>query len=152
VDVRALLASVALLARAAAAAAGVRIVLERDDTPLPPVRGDVDQLRQALLNLAVNAIEALSAAAGAERVVRLGARHEDASVVLWVIDTGPGLAEDLLPTAFEPFRSGKPQGMGLGLMICRTIVEKHGGRIVASNQPGRGAAFEITLPVETGHE
>lgn len=152
VSVRALLASVAALARDDAAAAGMRLRVEASGADGVIVHGDADQLRQAVLNLVINAVEAIAPAGDDRKAVTLGARVEADRVVLSVSDTGPGLPEalpeTLRGTAFEPFRSGKAGGMGLGLMISRTIVEAHGGRIAAFNQPGGGALFEITLPME----
>jgi two-component system sensor kinase FixL len=63
-----------------------------------------------------------------------------------VIDTGPGVAPERMENLFTPFNSSKPDGLGIGLSICRTIVEAHGGRIWAENLPGGGAAFRFTLP------
>lgn len=148
VGVGALLTSVAALVREVAAAAGVRVVVDAGAAGSAVVRGDADQLRQALLNIAANAIEAMAPTTAAPRALRMDARADAGSVVLSVADTGPGLPQALIDEAFEPFRSGKPQGMGLGLMITRTIVEAHGGRITASNRPDGGALFEITLPKE----
>lgn len=149
VEARALLTSVAALVRETAAAAGVRVVVDAGGAGAVVMRGDADQLRQAVLNIVVNAIEAMAPTTGAPRVVAMGARADAGSVVLSVADTGPGVPEALVDAAFEAFRSSKPQGMGLGLMISRTIVDAHGGRIAASNRPGGGALFEITLPKES---
>jgi signal transduction histidine kinase len=67
-------------------------------------------------------------------------------VVVAVLDTGNGIASDDVERIFEPFFTRKPDGMGMGLAICRTIVEAHGGRICADNRPDRGAVFELSLP------
>lgn len=144
VDVDSLLASVAALARAEAA--GARVAIDRGAAGGLRVRGDADQLRQAVLNLVVNAIEAMALTPGGRRVVTLSARAEGAACVLSVSDAGPGLPPALLDMPAGPFQSEKPQGMGLGLMIARTIVDGHGGRITAANLPGGGAVFEIALP------
>lgn len=146
VSVRALLSSVAALVREDAAKAGVRVVVHAGGTGEIVLRGDADQFRQVLLNLVANAIQAMVSTASAARVVTLAACADASSVVLTVGDTGPGLPADLIGSAFEPFLSGKPEGMGLGLMISRTLVEAHGGSIAASNLPNGGAMFEITLP------
>lgn len=143
-----LLASVAALVQEIAAAAGVRVLVDAGAAGGAVVRGDADQLRQALLNLAANAIEAMAQTTGAPRALAIDARTDADSVVLSVADTGPGLPKALVEQGFEPFRSGKPQGMGLGMMISRTIVEAHGGKIAATNRPGGGALFEIALPRE----
>jgi signal transduction histidine kinase len=151
VEARALLLSVAALVREQAAAAGVRLTIDRAGEGLT-ARGDEDQLRQALLNVVVNAIEATASTQGAPRAVTAAARAEAGGVVLSVSDTGPGVPDAMTDAIFDAFRSGKPQGMGLGLMISRTIVEAHGGRITASNRPGGGALFEIVLPREANDD
>lgn len=145
VEVGALLKSVAVLVREAAAAAGVRVVADVGGAGSVVVRGDADQLRQAILNLAVNAIEAMALAAVSTRCVTMSTRLDGNRVVLSVADTGPGVPEALMDEVFEAFHSGKPRGMGLGLMISRTIVEAHGGRISVANRAGGGASFEIVL-------
>jgi signal transduction histidine kinase len=150
-NIRALLTSVAALVREDAASAGVRIVVDAGGAGEVVLRGDADQLRQALLNLVANAIEAMLSIATAARVVTLSACADARSVVLTVGDTGPGIPDALVGSAFEPFRSDKPQGMGLGLMISRTLVEAHGGGIAAFNHPAGGARFEITLPRQASH-
>lgn len=146
VDAGSLLASVAALVRADATSARVAIIAEAEGALR--VRGDPDQLRQAVLNLAVNAIEAIAPMPMGRRSVTLTARAAGAVCVLSVSDSGPGLPQALLDAAFGPFDSEKPQGIGLGLMIARTIVEGHGGRITAANRSGGGAVFEIALPLE----
>ncbi len=151
VEAGALLLSVAALVRDDARAADVRVEVDDGGVGAMLVRGDVDQLRQALSNLAINAIEAMAQPGLPSRVVTLSARSGGGTLVLSVGDTGPGIPDTLIEAAFEAFRSGKLHGMGLGLMISRTIVEAHGGVIAASNKPGGGALFEVTLPMEAAH-
>lgn len=146
VDAGSLLASVAALARPEAA--GARVMIDPGTMGGLVIRGDADQLRQAVLNLVVNAIEAMASTAGGRRIVTLSARAAGAACILSVSDNGPGLAQALIDMPFGPFESDKPEGMGLGLMIARTIVEAHGGQITAANRPGGGAVFEIMLPRE----
>lgn len=111
---------------------------------VPPIRGDPVPLRQALLNLIANAVDAVADVQEGPRTIRVAcSRHAD-GVAISVADTGVGLGAK--GPVFEPFHSTKPQGMGLGLMICRTIVEAHGGRVAAKANAPRGAVFEIILP------
>ncbi len=112
---------------------------------LPPVNGDRVQLEQVVMNLLVNAFDAVTGRDGPrEVVVRASAR--DGVVQLAVLDTGKGIPRSDLERIFEPFFSHKPNGMGMGLAICRTIVEAHGGRIFARNRTERGSVFEVDLP------
>ncbi len=123
------------------------IALEPDLSPLPQVRGDRVQLQQALLNLVLNAMEALEQAKpGERRIVVHTALADDGSVELVVSDTGPGIPEERLPQVFESFYTTKKDGMGLGLSIVRSIVEAHDGRIEAGRNGSRGAFFRLRLP------
>jgi signal transduction histidine kinase len=110
-----------------------------------PLRADRIQLQQVLLNLVLNAIEALGASSG-PRTVELRARLGDAGAVVAVSDSGRGLDPRCVERVFEAFFSTKREGMGMGLAICRSIVEAHGGQIHARNNGGGGATFEFTLP------
>ena len=113
------------------------------------VKGDRVQLEQVILNLVVNAIDALAKAGTDNRriKVRTGLLDED-TAELSVSDNGPGVRPDVLKQIFEPFFSTKQGGMGMGLAISRTIVEAHGGRLSAENRAGGGAIFRLTLPVQ----
>jgi signal transduction histidine kinase len=100
-----------------------------------------------MLNLIVNAIQAMSGVAGGLRKVQVSTESiEGDGVRVEVRDTGPGLSPEALPRLFDPFYTTKPDGMGMGLSICRTIVEAHGGRIWASSNAGPGASFLFSLP------
>jgi PAS domain S-box-containing protein len=117
---------------------------------VPPIPGDSVQLQQVLLNLMLNAFSAMSEAEFDSRrlVVRtrpMGPSH----VLVEVEDSGTGIAEETLEAIFSPFVTSKPEGLGMGLSICRSIIDRHGGRISAANNPGGGAKFSITLPVAT---
>ncbi len=117
---------------------------------LPPVRGDRIQLQQVLVNLMVNAGQAMAEQSGPRTVrVRTG-RSENGGLAITVQDTGPGIAPNDLPQLFEPFFTTKQGGMGMGLAICRTTVEAHGGQLSAESAPGSGATFRLTLPVIQG--
>jgi two-component system, LuxR family, sensor kinase FixL len=118
---------------------------------LPDVLIDKVQIHQVIINLIRNAIDALAQTDG-ERTIVLQTRCADPEEVeVTVADTGPGLANGVRSRLFQPFVTTKPEGMGIGLSICRTIVDGHGGRIWASDHPGGGTAFHFTLPVAESH-
>lgn len=122
---------------------------------LPPVLADRIQIQQVVLNLVHNALEAISGDAGGHvevstgpGVPRLGLRARrvgGGEIMVTVSDTGPGIDPDLRETLFEPLISGRPQGVGVGLAICRTIVLAHGGRIWAEDRDGGGTDIHFTL-------
>lgn len=113
---------------------------------LPPVHGDRVQLQQVLVNLVVNAAEAM---AGHEtRLIRVRSGKESGAVRVEVADTGPGVPGDQRREVFEPFHTTKPKGMGIGLAVSRTIVEDHGGTLDLA-PAGPGACFYFTLPTST---
>ena len=108
--------------------------------------GDAVPLRQAIGNLLANAADAVAAVETGPKEIAVACAHDAYEVWITVADTGPGLDPGNQAHLFAPFVSTKPDGMGLGLMICRTIVEAHGGRVTArANQP-RGTLLEIRLP------
>ena len=115
---------------------------------LPPVQGDRVQLQQVMLNLIVNAIQAMSGiGVGARELqISIDAVPSEGSVRVGVRDTGPGLSPESLSRLFEPFYTTKPEGMGMGLSICRSIIEAHGGRLWATRYEPRGALFQFTIP------
>jgi len=118
---------------------------------LPPVRGDRIQLQQVLLNLLLNGMDAMGDQPAESRRLAVSVRQADERTIqLAVRDAGPGIPEQNLPRLFEPFFSTKPQGLGLGLPISRTIVEAHGGQLWAENNPEGGAVFLFTLPTAPG--
>jgi signal transduction histidine kinase len=117
-------------------------------TPLP-IGGELVQLQQVIINLVVNATDALSSRPSSERRITVSTARDSDSADLSVSDTGPGIPSDKLKEIFEPFFTTKPQGMGMGLSIARTIVEAHAGQLAAENRAGRGAAFRIRLPLAT---
>lgn len=114
---------------------------------LPQVIGDRTQLQQVVVNLAMNAAQAMAAVPPAQRRVVVSAQLEGERVAVSVDDDGPGIAPEHFDRLFESFFTTKESGMGIGLPICRTIVEAHGGRIRAENRDGGGARFAFTLPV-----
>jgi signal transduction histidine kinase len=114
---------------------------------LPLIRGDRVQLQQVILNLILNAVQAMGAAADDTREVLITTSEtEPSAVCLGVRDTGPGLSAETMPRLFEPFYTTKPDGMGMGLSICRSIIEAHGGRLWATKCEPRGALFQFTIP------
>jgi C4-dicarboxylate-specific signal transduction histidine kinase len=114
---------------------------------LPKIRGERVPLQQVLLNLITNAAEAMSAVTGRERLLTIeAALNERTSVRVTVEDTGCGIDQAHLDRIFEPFFTTKSQGMGLGLSICRSIVEAHGGKLWALRRSPFGTAFHLTLP------
>jgi PAS domain S-box-containing protein len=148
-DVAALIREACDLARADGTAAGVVLALR-----LAPDVGaallDRTQTQQVLLNLIRNAAEAIrSVPPDPERpgVITISAERSRAGgVAIAVADTGPGLAPEIAARLFEPFVSTKPTGMGIGLTICRTIIEGHGGRLTGANAEGGGMVFRLILP------
>jgi signal transduction histidine kinase/integral membrane sensor domain MASE1 len=111
------------------------------------VNGDRVQLQQLILNLLLNAMEAVAEASPEKRVVTIRSRIEERVVHLEVQDTGPGLQEGVADVIFEPFYTTKAAGMGMGLSIARSIVEAHGGKIRAANNAAGGASFHVVIPL-----
>lgn len=117
------------------------------DPALPPVRGNRTQMQQVLVNLFTNAIESMNATGG--RLRRISVRStlmDGGDVLLEVRDSGAGIPPEELERILDAFYSTKPQGVGLGLSLCRTIVEEHGGRLWASQDEGPGATLNLQLP------
>jgi signal transduction histidine kinase len=115
---------------------------------LPLVRGQKAQLHEVVINLVNNAIEAMVASAGRNRLLTLKTeRHGPDAVAVEIQDTGPGIDPKRLGDVFEAFVTTKSHGRGLGLAICRMIVEHHGGKLTVSSDGTNGALFELTLPI-----
>jgi PAS domain S-box-containing protein len=113
---------------------------------LPRIWGDRVQLQQVILNLIMNAIEAMSEVSEGSRVLLIGTGADTPDgVTVAVRDSGPGLKPESLGHLFDPFYTTKPAGMGMGLSICRSIIEAHGGQLWASANAPRGAVFQFTL-------
>jgi PAS domain S-box-containing protein len=118
---------------------------------LPPVEGDRVQLQQVILNLVVNAVEAMSGVSNGARELAISTQKaESAGVLVAVKDSGPGLAPESLERVFDAFYTTKASGLGLGLSICRSIIEAHDGRLWASPNPPHGVIFQFTLPAHAG--
>ncbi len=129
-----------------------RVVITTELAPnLPPIEGDRIHLQQVLLNLILNAMEAIDKAPNGNRRVVVQTRPpENGAVEISVTDSGPGIEPGNLPRLFEPFFTTKQNGMGMGLAICQQIVAAHAGRLEAENHPAGGAAFRVTLPAAAG--
>jgi two-component system sensor kinase FixL len=120
---------------------------------LPKVLGDRVQVQQVLLNLIINALDAMKTTQTQDRQINVtSALHSAREIIVSVRDRGSGIPEEKLQEIFEPFYTGKAEGMGMGLSICRSIVQSHGGRIMAKNNLARGATVEFTLPIMDGSE
>jgi PAS domain S-box-containing protein len=118
-------------------------------TGLPLIKGDRVQLQQVILNLTLNAVEAMSGVDEGAREMRIGtAREASNGVLVSVRDLGPGLDPRNVDRLFEAFYTTKPDGLGMGLAICRSIIEAHGGRLWATANEPRGAVFQFTLPLD----
>ena len=115
---------------------------------LPVVRGDRVQLQQVILNMVLNGLEAMVEPNGrAHALVIRTSRAGDAAVRVAVEDSGAGIDMENVERLFQPLYTTKPEGLGMGLAIARTIVDAHGGRLRASNNAAGGATFQFTLPV-----
>jgi C4-dicarboxylate-specific signal transduction histidine kinase len=146
VEINGAIREVIELTRSEAVKNGVSVQTELADG-LPLTQGDRVQLQQVMLNLIVNAVEATSGVSEGSRELLISTRKaEPGGVRVAVRDTGPGLTPAALEHLFEPFHTSKPNGLGLGLSICRSIIEAHGGQLWASANVPRGAVFQFTLP------
>lgn len=112
-----------------------------------PIKGDPIQLQQVILNLTVNAMDAVSHLPVAERIVTIRTARDSEVAEVSIADRGSGIPPDSLKQIFEPLFTTKTEGMGMGLSIARTIIEAHRGQLSVENQPGGGALFRVTLPL-----
>jgi PAS domain S-box-containing protein len=116
---------------------------------LPPALADRVQLQQVILNLIINGIEAINSVSGGRREMLISsARHEDAGMLVAVRDSGAGLDSANFDQLFNAFYTTKPDGLGMGLAISRSIIEAHGGRLWATANTSSGAIFQFTLPID----
>jgi PAS domain S-box-containing protein len=124
----------------------ISLDLELDET-IPAVAGDRIQIQQVILNLILNSTEALMGTKKQSRLIVVQAyQQEPGTVTVSVRDNGPGIETESMPHLFEAFYTTKPEGLGMGLAICRSIVEEHRGQLWAENNPDGGAAFYFTIP------
>jgi signal transduction histidine kinase len=118
---------------------------------LLPIHGDRVQLQQVVLNLILNAVEAMGSVEAKPRDLLISSEQDHAGVLVTVRDSGPGLDPSHLERVFDAFYTTKSSGMGMGLSICRSIIDAHGGRLWAEANEPRGAVFQFTVPaVEAG--
>ncbi|MHC2435347.1 sensor histidine kinase [Bradyrhizobium sp. USDA 4451] len=129
-----------------ASARNVAIYLQASPQTLP-VKGDPVQLQQVILNLVVNSMDAMAKMPYGRTIIGRTEVNGDASAVISICDSGPGIPQDSLNDIFDPFFTTKEQGMGIGLSIARTIVLAHSGQLWAENQSGGGAVFHLSLPL-----
>ena len=113
---------------------------------LLPVQGDRVQLQQVILNLVLNAVEAMGSIEVGARELSISTGQDRTGALVAVRDSGPGIDLEHLERVFEAFYTTKSGGMGMGLSICRSIIEAHGGRLWAEANEPRGAVFQFTLP------
>lgn len=132
-----------MLGRQQALAKSVEIALLKDPT-LPEVEHDSDQIHQVLLNLLLNALQAIDQ----KGKVVVTVAHHGASAVVEITDNGRGIAPENLPNIFRPFYTTKGDGTGLGLSLARRIVEDHQGRIDVISTVGKGTTFAVVLPLQ----
>ncbi len=141
-----LIRDVVVLVHSDAILQNIQVALDLADH-LPPVLGDKVQLQQVVLNLLLNAFDAMKGCPASERQVKLSVKGQGSDFIeVAVSDCGTGLSGSKLDKIFEPFYTTKGEGLGMGLSICRSIVEAHGGRLWAENNPARGATFYFTIP------
>lgn len=126
---------------------GVALTLELAPA-LPEIVGDRTQLQQVLVNLMVNAMQAMTGAGSPVRTIAVRSRADGGGVAVEVEDSGPGFDSGHLNSLFASFFTTKAEGMGIGLSICRSIIDDHGGRISAASAPGSGALFSFSLPAD----
>ena len=148
VDLNAAILEVTALTRSEAVKTGVTVGTQLAGE-LPRIQCDRVQLQQVMLNLIVNAIQSMSGVEDGNRELHISTVSiEPEGVCVAVRDTGHGLRPESLPRLFEPFYTTKPDGMGMGLSICRSIIEAHGGRLWATKCEPRGALFQFTIPAD----
>jgi signal transduction histidine kinase len=147
-DVNALIRQVLALADRQVQVAGVTVLSRLAETPPSIVTGDPVQLQQVFLNLMMNAMEAMGDTPRDRRFLEVTTRPERDKIWISFEDWGPGIDDETLGHIFDPFFTTKPGGMGMGLSICKSIIEAHDGRLTATRRPGGGAAFLICLPLQ----
>ena len=110
------------------------------------------QVQQIVLNLLINGMDAVAEREPKERRVTVSSQHDESHVTISVRDSGQGIAEARLPTLFDPFHSSKPGGLGMGLTVCRSLVEAHGGQIWVAETSPTGTTMSFTLPIEENEQ
>lgn len=150
VNIGELVAEVCELVQFELADAKVTLRVDLDDH-LPPARADRIRIQQVLLNLIQNAVQAMRGHGACGQRLTIHCQSEGGLLHVEVADTGPGFTPHDTETAFQPFYTTKPEGLGMGLAICRTIIRQLGGELTAKNQSGGGAVVAFVLPVAAQH-
>jgi signal transduction histidine kinase len=144
-DLNKAIEEVIVMLRSAIIANGVSVQTRLAEA-LSPVYGDRVQLQQLILNLLMNAVEAMGSSEARARELLISTEQDHKGALVAVRDSGPGIDPECLERIFAAFYTTKSNGMGMGLSICRSIVEAHGGRLWAEVNEPRGALFQFTLP------
>jgi len=144
-DLNTAINEVIALARSVITRNGVSVQTRLADGPFP-VQGDRVQLQQVVLNLVLNAVEAMGLVEAGARALSISTEQDHTGVRVAVCDSGPGIDPTHLERVFEAFYTTKSSGTGMGLSICRSIIDAHGGRLWAEANEPRGAVFQFTLP------
>lgn len=145
-DINAIINETVMLIATDAAVRNALLKIELEDN-LPLIRGDRIQLQQVLLNLISNSLDVLEASKGEREILIRTSRKDTRTIMVEVKDSGCGIPARNMPKLFTHFFTSKPDGLGMGLSISRSIIETHGGRLDAKNNPGRGANFYFTIPI-----
>lgn len=145
VDVNELVHEVVTIVRGELDSHGASLILKLA-TSLPPVMADRVQLQQVLINFIINGVQSMATVPAAHELVLATVMEPEGNVTVSVSDSGPGISPNNLPHLFDAFFTTKATGMGMGLAICSSIIDAHGGQIAASNNRERGATFSFTLP------
>ncbi|HEY6946917.1 MAG TPA: ATP-binding protein [Candidatus Acidoferrum sp.] len=147
-DLNATVEQAVFLARQQVRTKPIDILFEQKDKKLPRILHDPVQIQQVVLNLLLNGIQAIPK----EGKIEVALRQEAGCAVVRIRDTGKGIARDSLAKIFKPFFTTRREGTGLGLSLAKSIVESHKGRIEVTSEPGRGAQFEVWLPISRAEE
>ena len=149
VNLNELVAQVVSVTAASIKQNNVKLEVNLTNNVLPIVRADPIQLQQAILNLVMNAVEAMERSDDNKRLLRIRTEPgEDGHIALRVVDSGQPVTEEVIEKMFQPFFTSKLGGMGIGLSICKTIVEAHGGQLIAAAKKPLGMEFQIILPID----
>jgi C4-dicarboxylate-specific signal transduction histidine kinase len=148
-DINDAIGEIIMLVRSELRRQNVSLEIELCDD-IEPVTGDRVQLQQVILNLVLNGIEAMSAVTQRPRILQVISQlDQSGDVLIAVMDVGTGLDPENMNRIYDPFFTTKPQGMGMGLAVCRSIIEAHGGRLWASPQLPHGSVFRFTVPARS---